>query len=808
MLRNYLLVTVRHVRTAPLITAINVAGLAIGLTCCAFILAYVVDELSFERFHEHADRIVRIVENRIDGSVESRLATTYGPLAPALEDDFADVERTARFMPYSVLVSSSPTRRYQEDGFAFVDPSFLDLFSFDVAQGGAIGLLDAPFTALLTESAAQRYFGTEDPVGSVIEVRDDDDATYDFTVTGIVEDPPHNTHLQFEFLASFSSMRVIYGDWIDDPRNWEHPPLYTYALLRPGVAPLELEARLGEFARRRMGADRTMTRSLHVEPLTRIRLYSNRQSDIVPGSDVAYVYLLGAIGLLILVVASINFVNLTTARTASRIREIGVRKAIGARRSQLVRQFLSEAMLTTLVAASLSVVLVGTLFPIFRSLSGKALTLDVFASPWTIAGFALVCGIAGLGAGCYPALHLSSLDPTSTLRGGRPSAGIGGASLVRKGLVVFQFAVSITLLIATSVVFRQLAFMQDERLGFDKEHVVIVPIRELNMQMKSEALTEEWTRLPGVLDATVSSGMPGLPTGLHDFWMYPEGTEIDSVSMQVLTVDHRYAETYGLNVVAGRDFSQGRGDDVDAFLVNESAAERLGWTEPVGKRLKLRYYFYGEQMKTGTVVGVIEDFQYGSMHRAVEPIVFHILPGSYYYDYASARLDPSAIPQTLEAMEAGWQSLASDRPFEYRFLDDQFDALYRAEQRLGRLFGIFAVLAVLTACLGLFGLSALTMQQRTKEIGIRKVLGAGVPSIVMLVTKDFVRMVAIAFGIAVPFCILLMNRWLEQFADRISLSVEIFLAAGAACMIVALIAVSYHAVRSALTDPVRSLRYE
>jgi putative ABC transport system permease protein len=485
-----------------------------------------------------------------------------------------------------------------------------------------------------------------------------------------------------------------------------------------------------------------------------------------------------------------------------------MRKALGARRGQLVGQFLSESMVTVALALALAAALVAVLLPAFNALAGKALTLAALRHAAVPLGAAGTVVLVGLLAGAYPAFYLSAFGPARVLKGAS-AAGPPAAARVRKGLVVFQFTVSIVLLIGTIVVYRQLQYARQERLGFDKAHVVAVPLRELASQLSHEALREAWRRLPGVASVTASSGMPGLGGGLYDFFVFPEGAAGDSVELMTLTVDHDYAETYGLALVAGRDFDERyAADATGAFLINERAAQRLGWADPVGRKLRLKYYFQGEREKEGTVVGVVRDFQYHSLHQAFDPILFHILPGSYYYDYLSVRLRPGQGPAALAAMDQVWRRFHPERPFEYTFVDARFDALYRAEARLGRLLGVFAGLAALVACLGLFGLAAYTAEQRTREIGIRKALGASVPGIVVLLSKDFVRLVALAFVLAAPLAYVAMHRWLDGFADRVALSAWMFAAVGLSALAVALLTVSYQAVRAALTDPVQALRHE
>jgi len=807
MLRNVLKVTLRNLRKHILYAGINVVGLALGLACCVVIALYVLEALSYDRFHDKVDRIVRLVEDQEHEDGVSRLATTYGPLAPALEEEMASVEHAVRVLPYSLLVSRDVERRRQEDRFVFVDSTFFDVFSVNALRGDVRTALAAPFSVVLTASTSRRYFGGGNPIGQTLEVRDDE-TTRNFTVTAVVADPPHNTHLPFDFLASFASIRLIYGDWIDDPRNWEHPPLYTYALLADGATVADLEARLPTFARRHMGETRTANRQLRAERLTDIHLYSRREQSLVPGSDITYVYLFSLIAFITVLIGCVNFTNLTTARAMHRAKEVAMRRALGANRRQLVLQFLAESTLLVILALVTGLLLARAALPSLSTMSGEDLSMEYLAH-WSTPLIALAgIGFVSLLAGSYPAFFLSGAGRAGTRKGDGPRTAGSKGSFVRSSLVVFQFVVSIGLMISTLVVYRQVDYVRNERLGFDKKHVVLVPLRDLENQFQHTSLKDAWQELPGVEAVSASSGMPGLGGGIYDWWVHPEHRS-DSLRLMVLTVDHDYAKTYGLNVLDGRDFSEQFATDAnEAFLLNESAVKRLGWTDAVGKEVTLDAWFRGRLEKRGSVVGVVEDFQYRSLHHAIDPILFHILPDSWYYDYVSARIRPGDITGTLEAMEQIWHEYNAERPFEYTFLDDQVDALYRAEARVGRLFGAFAALAVGIACLGLLGLAALTAAGRTREIGIRKVLGASVSGIVLLLSREFVGLVLVASILATPMAYLAMRRWLDGFAYRVPVGADVFVLTIMLALFLALITVSFQSVRAALADPVKTLRHE
>ena len=807
MFKNYLKIALRSLRRHAGYASMNVIGLALGLASCILIGVYVQDELRYERFHENADRIVRITENQnVEGRV-SRLATTYAPLAPALKAEIPLVEDAVRFMPYPMLVSVDNNLKFQEDRFTFVDSTFLEMFTFSMLEGDPLRALAEPFSVVLTESTALKYFGRSNPLGERIEVRDDEES-FLFTVTGIVEDPPSQTHFRFSILASIRSLKTWYS-YAFDVDNWEHPQLYTYAQLSPGASIASLQSQLPDLALKYMGERRVLTRALDAEWLSDIRLHSQRENDISPGSNIAYIYIFSLIALFVLCIACVNFVNLATARAAGRAREVGMRKTLGAYRSQLIRQFLMEAFLMTSIAVVAALVLAYLLMPVFNALTDKSIELTQsmhWSWPLLFVGTVL---LIGLMTGGYPAFYLSKFLPVRVLKGASTPAGRPATARLRQGLVVFQFTISIALIIGTLVVQRQLDYLQNQRLGFDKEHVVLVPLRDLENQFNHESLKSSWERLVGVESVTASSGMPGLGSGVYDFMIKPEESAYDSLEMYTLTVDHDYIRTYDMEIVEGRDFSEYFSTDSSAaFILNERAAEKLGWEQPLGQQLTLQVWFNREVNKTGQVVGIVKDFQYNSLHKAIEPMLLHIFPGTYYYDYLSVRVRPENVTATLASLEELWTAFNPSRPFEYTFLDEKFDALYRTESRLSKLFGVFALLAVAIACLGLFALAAFTAQQRTKEIGIRKVLGASVVSLVGLLTKDFLRLVLLAFIIAVPISYFAMQYWLTGFADRISLGITIFLFTGVASIVIAFLTVSYQSIRAALSNSVEALKYE
>jgi putative ABC transport system permease protein len=810
MLQHYLTVTLRTLRRERGYVVLNVLGLAIGLACCMVLLRYVEEERSYDRFHPNADRIVRVVEDRIAEGVVTELATTPAPLAEVLAE-VAAAERVVRLFPADELISAGPERRFQEDGFFYADSAFFEVFDgFELLRGDPATVLRAPLSIVLTESTARRYFGDAPPVGETLTMRSAQ-GSYAFTVTGIAADVPATSHLQFDLVASFASLDTVMP-WYD---NWWHPPMYTYALLRDGAAASAIEADL---------PDRVLAGSHHhryddarpgfpAQPLTAIHLHSQREAELGPNGSATAVGLFTLIALAILLIACINFMNLATARATRRAKEVGVRKAVGAMRAQLVRQFLTESVSLTLVAAALATLLAGLALPFFNDITARSLTL-AFGPGWVLGLGALVLG-TGLLAGSYPALVLSRFRPARVLKGAM-SEGRTGAARLRGALTVFQFALSIVLLVGALVVERQLDLLREDRLGFDKEHVAIVPLRDQEDTQDHDGLKAAWESIAGVRSVAASHGLPGMTDGFSTFLVTPEAARYDSLEMMTLAVDADFAETLGLELVAGRDFDDARPSDAEgAFVLNEAAARKLGWDDPatgagaaVGERLTLHYWLDEEIPKPGEVIGVVRDFQYHGLHQAPDAMVLHMLPGTYYNDYLSVRLAPGDAAPTLAAMELAWADFNPERPFEFRFLDEQFDALYRSEAQFGTLTALFTALAIFTACLGLFGLAASTADQRRKEVGVRKVLGASAGQIASLLVTDALKPVAVAVVVAAPVAYLALQRWLDGFAARVELGPAVFLLASGVALAIALVTVSTQALRAATANPVQSLRAE
>jgi putative ABC transport system permease protein len=802
MLKNYLKIALRILRRYKAYSFINIAGLAIGMACCLLILAYVRHELSYDRYHKNAGQIYRVFEELDLPGNKSQMAVTPAPFAPAMENDFKEVVNAVRFMSSEnignkVLVSFKDNHFY-EDKWFYADDSVFDIFTFPLVKGNPRTALKEPLSVVVTEEAAKKYFGDEDPIRKVLTVTDEYNQN-DFLITGVLKNIPPNSHFRFDFLASFITVEKHYRFNLT---NWFNHAYYTYLLLEQGSNPKDLEKKFPALIEKYAGKEGASVLKPHLQPLASIHLHSHLQHEIEANSDIVYVYVFSATAFFILLIACINFMNLATARYACRTREVGVRKVIGARRPQLVQQFLGESILFSLIALPVSILLVELLLPAFSSLIGRKLVFNYFSNWQVLIGLLGVTFFVGCLSGIYPAFFLSAFEPVRVLKG-RMVSGSRGTHL-RKGLIVFQFAISIILMVSTAVIMNQVNYLRTKKLGFQKEQVLVLPLRSKEVRANHELLKNEFLKNPRIMNVTMSSGLPGR---IHYYWVINSqltgellGANKKIMTAWVLMVDHDFLKTMGMELVKGRDFSPDFAtDEKQAVIINESAAKEFGWTSPLGMRVKT------ENMD-GYVIGVVKDFHFRPLYQAIEPIVIYIKPS--FFEYASMRISPNDIPSTLAYLKDRWNALAPNQPFEYFFLDSDFDSVYRSEERVGKLTASSTLLAVFIACLGLFGLASFTAEQRTKEIGIRKVLGASIPAIVRLLTREFTKWVVVANVVAWPVSYYVMHRWLQNFAYRTSIGLWNFLLAAAMTFAVALLTVSYQAVKAALANPVKALRYE
>jgi putative ABC transport system permease protein len=789
MLKSYLVIAFRNLARQKVYAFINIFGLAVGMACCLVIFLYVRHELSFDRYHAKADRIFRV--NSEDW------APTPPIIAPTLETDFPDlIEHAVRFyQPDGGRAVQYEDRLFWEMRVSYAEPAVFDVFTYPMLRGNPETALTRPQTAVLTESAALKYFGDEDPLGKILLIGDG--TLHPYEVTGVVKDLPSNTYFRFDFLLSFNTLGLYMGDALE---SWSWGNFYNYVLLKEGVAAADLESRLPSFMERHTGS---AYEGGWLQPVSDIYLNPQPEQEWFPTGNALYVYLLTTIAVFVLLIACVNFMNLSTARATQRAQEIGMRKALGALRRQLAFQFLGEAVLLSLFALGISVALVELTLPALNTMAGKSLETDYLSNPATLVGMVGFATLVGFCAGSYPAFLISGFNPISVLKNQHAARSTHAG--LRKGLVIAQFTISSCLFTGTAIVFQQLGYMQSTALGFDREHLVTLSAPDY------PRFRQAVESLAGVQQVTSANLVPGQGFDVWPLWA--DGMDPDSaVSMRLIRADYDFVETLGIKIAQGRDFSPDRTADAqNSFLLNEAAArqfaETLGWTDPVGRPFALfDWDGQGEfsNRRPGTVIGVVEDFNFTSLHREVEPLAIMLNAG---WGQTVLRLKPGATA-TLAQIEAVWKQLFPGRPFTFEFVDQQIDAQYRAEQRLSQVLGVFTGLAFLIACLGLFGLAAFTAERRTKEIGIRKVLGASVSSIVALLSKDFVRLVLIAIVIATPIAYFSMQWWLDDFAYRIEIGPGIFALAGVLALLIALATVSYQAIKAALADPVKSLRYE
>jgi len=791
MFKNYLISTLRNMGKNRLHSFINVAGLALGLACVILILLFVRFELSYDSFNRNKDRIYRVVLDSIHDDGPFPMAPTMLPLAPALRRDFPEVERAARISERNSMLVRAGENRYYESLY-FADPEIFSIFDLPLEQGNPASALSEPFSIVLTDVMAEKYFGRSDPVGRVLRIND----RYDFTVTGVLEEIPQTFHLRIKMLASFDSLRNEEKDRWDSWDTFSND--YTYILLASGADPTEFEGKLPAFQQKYAGAETAEKQRLWLQSLQEIHFSSLNYDDAVT-YEKGPLYAFSAIAFFIMLLACVNFMNLATARSAGRAREVGMRKVVGARRAQLVIQFLTESFLLAFVAVVGAVGLVYLVLPRFGMFLNRQIAFDLLHDPGLVA---MLCGIAvftGFVAGSYPALMLSAFSPVRTLR----------SKLVRGGrrfsfrtvFVVLQFTVSIALIIATLSVYQQLHFMKSKNLGFFSDQVVTIPLQNSPLRQDPDAFKNAISNHAAVLGVTCASGTPGSGSSNASNYVLdtPDGKK--EIYIQTIYTDFDFVDTFGLKILEGRNFSKEFSSDRGkTYILNETAARQLGWDSPVGKQIAR-----GGQ-NPGQVIGVVEDFHYSSMRTKIRPMALNIRPTQFRY--LAARVHPQDASQALNFLEKTWNKFAPEYPFEHFFADEKFDRYYRYEQKVGELFGLFSILAIVISCLGIFGMISFTAEQSTKEIGVRKVLGASAASIVLLLSKRFVRWVLTANLVAWPLAWFAMNRWLEGFAYRISINPLFFPLAGLTALAIALATVSYHSLKTALADPAESLRYE
>ena len=807
MFRNYLKIAIRNLWKNKGFSAINIMGLAIGIATCLLISLYVLHELSYDRYHEKQDRIYRVNTDLKFGGAEQKFAVSPDPLAFTMVDLYPEVENAVRFRGYGSSVVKKGDRNIKEERIISVDSTLFEVFSLPMIAGNSKTALVAPQSVVITEKIAIKYFNRTDVVGESLRF----DNSTDYKITGVIRDMPENSHFNFDFFVSLSgSEESRRGMWLSFNFN-------TYLLLKKGTNSETVEARFADIFKKFMWPQAKEVLNIQEDdfyksgnyirmslmPVTDIHLRSDRIAELAPNSDIQMVYIFTIIAVLILLIACVNFMNLSTARSANRAKEVGVRKVLGSQRLNLINQFLTESVMMSLTSFFIAMLLAFLLLPYFNQLAVKQLSLSPYQHPVllpVLLGFAIVVGLL---AGSYPAFYLSSFQPIEVLKG-KLSRGFR-SSYFRSGLVVLQFFISIGLIVATIVIYRQLNYIQSKKLGFNKEHVVTIHdtyVLNNNIQtFKNEVLKQT-----GVVSGTISSYLP-VPSGRNDNSFFPEGEILNekAVSMQSWGVDHDYIPTLGMEIVKGRNFSKEFLTDSGGVILNESAVRLFGYPDPIGKKITTYADLTTKALISYTVIGVVKNFHFESLRQNVGALCLILNPST---GLTSFRINTTNPESTLRTIENIWKKMAPGESFTYTFMNEDFNNVYRAEQRVARIFISFAVFAIFIACLGLFGLATYAAEQRTKEIGIRKVLGATAGNVVTMLSKDFVKLVVIAALFAFPISWWAMHKWLEDFAYRINIGWWVFFVAGVIALLIALITVSFQAVKAAVTNPVKSLRTE
>jgi putative ABC transport system permease protein len=799
MIKNYLKIAWRNLWNNKLFSFINIIGLAVGISCCVLIFLYVQSELSYDTYNEKADRIYRVTSLIFQDKKEDKFAPTSPVTSQKIQDGFPEVEKIVR-LNFAGRLLSYKDKTFYDTKTVYADSTLLDIFSFPLLEGNAKEALRAPYSIVLTEKIAKKYFGNEPAMGKMIKMSD----SIPLMVTGIMKDIPLNSHISFDCVMSRSTMFQLFKNvpnWKQDNElNWLNCDSYAYLLLKNRTDVNAFEQKVNKYLTKETAELKKsigMWMNVRIQPLLDIHLRSKVEHEFrgTKNSDISYVYIFSASAFLILLIACCNFINLSTARSLNRSKEIGLRKVIGANRFQLISQFLGESVIFTIMASLLSLLFVLLFKPLFNSFIETRLEFNM-SIVWL---YMFIILSVGFLAGLYPALLMSSFSPIRSLKGKINHSIVD--IIFRKGLVVFQFSIAVILIIVTTLILRQLDFIQNRNIGLNKEQVLTIELRGIGSQ-KGEILVKELTRNPKILSTSLTNfSFKGVP----DITVLPEGfTETEMQACPVISVDENFLKTMQIKLVEGRDFSKDFPTDInEAFMVNEAAVKAFRWKNPknaIGKKVD---WAFG---KSGKIIGVVKDFNFASMKENVKPMLIHIYKP--WHGSVIARLKTEDLPATMKAIEATFKSIGGDAPFKATFMEDDFNALYQSEKNMRTVLGTFTFLSILVACLGLFGLAAFTIKQRFREIGIRKVLGSSVTGIVQLLSRDFLKLVLISIVVAIPVGWYAMHKWLEDFAYKTDIGIWVFVVAGIMAILIAFVTVAAQAIKAAIANPVKSIRTE
>ncbi|MGY3053082.1 putative ABC transport system permease protein [Pedobacter sp. UYEF25] len=808
MIKNYIKIAFRNLWKSKGYAAINIVGLAIGLATCLMITLFVLDELSYDRFNAKADRIYRVnTDIRLNGS-DFKHHVTPAPMADALAKDYPKIEQTVRIRGGGDMLVKKDNQTLVEHNAFFADPSVFSVFTLPMLSGDPKTALNQPNTMVISESIAKKYFNSIDVVGKTLKV----DNSTPYTITGVIQNTPKQSHLHFNFIRS------MVGDEESRSDFWLNNNYSTYVLVAPGTNEQTLDGYLKEIAKKYV--EPQLQNTFHSSfddlekkrdlfkyssiPLTRIHLYSTLTNEIEPSGNSEYVYIFVVIALFILLIACVNFMNLSTARSAGRSKEVGIRKVLGSGRYSLMMQFLTESILTSFIALIVSLLITQLSLPYFNQLAGKEIALGLFSQKFLLPSLLLITTVVGILAGLYPAFFLSAFEPIKVLKG-KLSIGFKG-SWLRNSLVVFQFTTAIILVVCTLVIYNQLNFIRNKNLGYNREQVLVLK-NVYSMGNHAQTFKNEVLQIPGVIAGTRTNTLPTsvAPENSDAFSKDASMNASQTVTISEWYVDADYISTLGMKMAQGRNFSAQIPTDSGALLINEAAAKMLGFSQPLKE--KLYDSDQGKNIRALPILGIVKDFNAGSMQHKTAPIVFRL---SKYGDRFAFRIKGKDMSNVVAQIERKYHAVAlmADQPFIYSFMDEDFNHLYKSEQQTGKIFITFAFFAILIACLGLFGLITYAADQRTKEIGIRKVLGATVTNVTALLSVDFIKLVLLSIVISTPIAWFAMQKWLQSFAYRTNLSWWVFALAGLIALLIAVATVSFQAIKAALANPVKSLRTE
>jgi len=795
----------RHLQKKKLYAFINIFGLGIGMACCIVILLYVKFELSHDKFHKNHHKTYRITTTIQEAGSLVKTALNYAPMADILNSFLPETESVIRIFPYPVYVSTEGEEKIKEEKFYFADSSFFQTFNFPSVNLSVQKALEAPYSIVLTEEKALKYFGKTDIIGQSIKI-ENDRKSFDFTVTGVIQDLPENTHFDFEILGSFATLE----DMMPWYKNWHHPPMYIYMETKTPIDEKVLEEKIAKVASlHQPDYVKEENRAYQAQALTSIHLHSNLQDEWKPTLSYQYIQLFVLVAFFILLIACLNYINLATTQTFNRAKEVGVRKVMGSKFNQLVKQFLIESFLIVFFASIISLLLTYFSLEYFvNRFIERSLTLEVLLEDYNWLIFLSAILVVSLVSGLYPAFRLSHLQPALTVKG-KSNHNPNSFFSLRRGLVSFQFIISAFLIAATLLIYNQFQFIQNSNLGFNKEAVISLRMVDKFASRNYMALKEALESYPQIESVAISASVPG-KSEFHAFEVFPkEGTwKEKGISMKSLGVDEDFVETFDIKVLEGRDFSKEIStDEQSAFLLNSKAVQVLGWENAIGQEIIFTYYANGEVKKKGQVIGVI-DFHYQSLHQEIEPLVLYVNKHPHYVDYLSVKINAQNIAESVDILEKTWSTFHPDKPMDYFFLDDEINAMYKSEMMITKIFIIFATLSIFIACLGIFGLSAYSVLQRSKEISIRKVFGASNLQVFQILSKEYFIIILLANLLVIPIIIIFGNKWLENFAYHTNISTDIFIVSCMLSLLVGFVTISYQTIKAVLLNPSKKLRSE